>query len=175
MRSTRAWAQFAITFLTVCLPASLCYASVEPELTMAVGRRDYQQTVALLSEGANVNERDEGAEQTPLMRAAQVGDAQIAEALLERGAEVNARDDDGNTALMLAVEKGSTQVAQMLIAWGADPSAHNAAGQTAISLARGKERPTLTRLLRVALTRQNRNRPQQAKLRSAGPSLARNS
>src|ERR1051326_688607 len=87
-----------IVLMLASIPASFCRASVEPELTMAVRNKDLKQVRLLLSEGANVNERDEGMEKTPLMRAVQVGDVAIVQILLAHGAAVNLQDDGGQTA-----------------------------------------------------------------------------
>lgn len=115
---------------------SISFASDEPELTMAVRNQDVTQVQKLLSQGVDVEERDEGIQQTALMRAAQVGDDRIVQILLARHADINARDDAGNTALFYAVERGDTQLARILVSYGADPNMRNAQGNTALTLAR---------------------------------------
>ncbi|HLK61612.1 MAG TPA: ankyrin repeat domain-containing protein, partial [Chthonomonadaceae bacterium] len=126
--------------LALCVPGSVSHAasflSVEPEITMAVRVHDLHHMLSLLAAGANVNERDEGMEQTPLMRAAQVGDATISQVLLDHGAVVNAQDDEGKTALMFAAEKGYTPVVRLLLERGASLDARTAEGATALTLAR---------------------------------------
>ena len=108
-----------IAACALCIPASLCYATVEPELTTAIRHKAVQRVSTLLSEGVNVNERDEGAERTPLMWAAQIGSVSIVQSLLNHGASINARDDFGNTALDLALGKRNTLVAKLLASRGA--------------------------------------------------------
>ncbi len=148
-----------ILLLAVSVPASLCRASVEPELTMAVRNKDLRQVRLLLSEGANVNERDEGMEQTPLMRAVQVGDAAIVQILLAHGAEVNAQDDAGQTALMFAVRKGDTRIARILLEKGADADLPDAAGATARAIARERGQGSLVSLLHHQRAFHSKRRP----------------
>jgi len=137
----RSFSRMSGLLLTLCLAGSWqtqCQASVEPELTMAVGHKDLAQVQSLLSKGVDVNETDEGSEQTPLMRAAQVGDVAITEILLTHGAKVNAQDDFGKTALLFAVEKGATSVVALLLERGAQPAIKDAKGRSALSLAMAK-------------------------------------
>jgi len=108
-----------IAACALCIPASLCYATVEPELTTAIRYKAVLRVSTLLSEGVNVNERDEGAERTPLMWAAQTGSVSIVQSLLNHGASINAKDDFGNTALDFALGKRNTQVAKLLVSRGA--------------------------------------------------------
>ncbi len=103
----------------LCIPASLCYATVEPELTTAVRHKDIQRVATLLSEGVKVDERDEGAEQTPLMWAARTGSLAIVQNLLNHGAAVNAKDDFGATALDIALSKKHAQIVKLLTNQGA--------------------------------------------------------
>lgn len=96
----------------------------------------------------NVPESDLG--WTPLMVAAQKGDAAMTAFLLEVGAEVNVHDEDraGDTALMLAVEKGEYEIAKMLIEHGADPTIPGWMRQTPLDKARERIRmPELYALL----------------------------
>jgi ankyrin repeat protein len=125
-----------IALVALCVPASLCQASVEPELTLAIRQKNVPKVQQLLAGGANVNERDEGDEQTPLMWAVQVKDAALVRILLERGAAVNVQDDFGKTALMFAAEKDDADIIKLLLRHGADVSARTVKGATAADLAR---------------------------------------
>ena len=58
---------------------------------------------------------------TPLMKAADKGDAPAVQALLGKGAVVNARDSYGCTALMRAAYLGQTATVKLLLQQGADP------------------------------------------------------
>ena len=106
-----------------CIAALPCFATVEPELTTAIRHKNVQRVQTLLSEGVNVNERDEGAEMTPLMWAVQSGNITVVQTLLNHGAAVNVKDDNGDTALSIALKKGYTKIAQILTSRGAKPSA----------------------------------------------------
>jgi ankyrin repeat protein len=85
---------------------------------VACGNSEKAQTMtqALVSRGANVNARQGGIEDgfTPLMGAAQSGDAVLVERLLTAGAAANARTGDGKTAADYAREKGHDAVATLL-------------------------------------------------------------
>lgn len=154
----------AVTVIGVSVSAPACQASTESRLAMAVRHKDLPVVLKLLADGDDVNERDEGMEQTPLMRAVQLGDPQIVRALLEHKADVNAQDDEGNTALMLAASQGSARVVQLLLEYGAIPDRRSEGGTTAFSIARSKGHMLIARLIeRAAL--QHRIRPQQLALR----------
>ena len=105
-----------------CICAGPCFATTEPELTTAVRHKEFQHVQTLLSEGVNINERDEGSEQTPLMWAVQTNQIAVVRVLIQRHAQVNLRDDAGNTALSLAREKGFSPIAKLLIENGAKPN-----------------------------------------------------
>ena len=111
-----------------------CFATVESELTSAIRHRDVQRVNTLLSEGVNVNEKDEGPEQTPLMWAVRARSAAMVQGLLRHGAAVNETDAFGNTALSLAIKSGNPQIVRLLQSHGAKNVAASAgarAGQTA--------------------------------------------
>ena len=108
-----------IAILMMATLAPTCSATVEPDLTTAIRANHMQQVGTLLSEGANVNERDEAMEQTPLMWAAQTGRIDMVRMLLGHGAAVNAKDDAGQTALSLAEQKGYRTIAALLVKAGA--------------------------------------------------------
>lgn len=72
------------------------------------------QTLELLQQGASVNARD-NRKFTPLMFAADNGDAQMAELLLKQGADSNAQDNYGHTALMMAAYYGRLSVVATLL------------------------------------------------------------
>jgi ankyrin repeat protein len=158
------------TALALCVPVSVGHAasnlSVEPEITMAVRVHDLHHVLILLAAGADVNERDEGMEQTPLMRAAQVGDAAIAQALLNHGAAVNAQDDEGKTALMFAAERGNTPMVRLLLDRGASLDTRTAEGATAWTLAREQGHRAVLKWLHPARLSPSRLRLQQLTRRS---------
>ena len=139
-----------VTLMLACAPAVMCHASDEPDLTSAVRQKDVTRVRLLLSEGSGVNERDEGAQQTPLMRAAQMGDVTITQTLLAHGADVNAQDDFGHTALMFASEKGNAALVNALLKAGAKSGLRDRAGETALTFARQGRYTAIVRRLTVA-------------------------
>jgi ankyrin repeat protein len=74
---------------------------------------------ALISQGANVNERDIGG-WTPLMSAAREGHAEIVQILLDAKAEVNLQANNGGTALTDASLQGHLDIVKLLLNEGAD-------------------------------------------------------
>ncbi len=81
-----------------------------------------------LLQGADVNEIDVYGF-TPLIEAAIVNNAEIAELLIKNGAEVNRPDVTGRTALHWAVDNNNVQLAKLLLAHKADPNAYTDGGQ----------------------------------------------
>ncbi len=142
-----------VTLALACVPALVCHASDEPELSSAIRQKNIVRVRLLLSEGSGVNDRDEGAQQTPLMRAAQMGDLSIARTLIAYGADVNAQDDEGHTALMFAAEKGSTGMVDALLRAGAKGGLRDRAGETALTFAQRSQHTALAKRLRA--TRQD--------------------
>lgn len=68
---------------------------------------------------------------TPLMKAAEAGDAATAAVLLRHNADVNAVDDIGYTALMAAAFNGHLDVVKVLVSNGADLTIRNDENLTA--------------------------------------------
>lgn len=89
---------------------------------------------ALLEKGADPNLRDQEGE-TPLFRALNNFDPDIAGLLIAAGADVNARDDKSRTPLFYAMENGMSMVVRQLLDVGADPTVKNLEGQTPLSFA----------------------------------------
>ena len=58
----------------------------------------------LISEGADVNAKDDEYGSTPLHNAAANGHKEIAELLITKGADVNAKEEDGGTPLDMAIK-----------------------------------------------------------------------
>ncbi|MDB5661851.1 MAG: ankyrin [Sphingomonas bacterium] len=107
------------------------YASGEGALHIVVKRRDMTWLAFLLAKGANPNVRD-GAGNTPLALAAQLGYADGVQQLLERRASVDLENSSGETPLIIAVHNRDVPTARLLVAAGASPTrADRIAGKSA--------------------------------------------
>ena len=86
---------------------------------------------------------------SPIIEAAQRGDAEAVRSLLAEGADVNTAQGDGMTALHWAAERGRAEVADLLISASADVEATTRIGSyTALHVAsRGGHAPIVMRLL----------------------------
>ncbi len=76
---------------------------------------------------------------TPLMLAAERGDARIAAHLIAKGADVSRRNDIGQTALMIAAKRGHKKIIEQLVLAGADPRAMDNEKRNAIAWATTQE------------------------------------
>ena len=74
----------------------------------------------LVERGADVNAKQDG-HYTPLMSAAEGGNADMVALLLQHGADINATDKHGNTAFWKAVHGTHLEVVKLLVEAGADP------------------------------------------------------
>jgi ankyrin repeat protein len=94
-------------------------------LLEAVKKGNIDQVKQLISEGADVNVKDEYGE-TPLHHAALKGHKDVAELLIAKGVHVDAKDKVGsNTPLGLTTIDGHRDVAELLIDKGADVNAED--------------------------------------------------
>jgi len=73
----------------------------------------------LLAHGAVVDEEDEE-KNTPLLLAAEIGNAEVVRTLLAAGARVSHSNKEGDTALHLAAQEGYENIVEILRAAGAD-------------------------------------------------------
>ena len=86
-----------------------------PEESAKLRKRRIEAARLLLQRGnvGNINAQNEDGE-TLLMRAVNLGEAELVTALLERGADANLSDVLGRTALVLAYEKDQTATQELL-------------------------------------------------------------
>lgn len=86
----------------------------------------------LLDQSTEAMDRKDRQGETPLMRAAWLGNQVLVEALLERGANVGLASLTGGTALHHAYGggKASASLRESLVKSGADPTATDASGKT---------------------------------------------
>ena len=114
--------RYIFLILTLTLLAPGCKKK-PPEPTtalhMAAKKGDVKQIRSLISEGADVNERDLN-EWTPLHEAAHNGKIEAAELLISNGADVNVKEKDGWTPLFLALPSGNKDLIALLLNNGAE-------------------------------------------------------
>ena len=107
-----------------------------PLLSIAV-RAQFPHIVSLLLEaGAEVNRLSLDRGYSPLMDAAQKGDAVIVKLLLDHGADPDLRSKDGQTALIICAGRGDEEMAELLVSSGADPAITDRLGMSAVSYAK---------------------------------------
>ena len=142
--------QYIRTLLCVLITMSVsCYADdLDDQLIKAIQNNDLERCKTLISDGADVNAKNDWHEQTPLHNAAYYGHLKIAELLIKKGAKVNAKDSDGWTPLHKAAYKGHLEVAKLLIEKGADVNAKNKWGWTPLDLVHKSYHPELYKLLK---------------------------
>ncbi len=124
-----------------------------PDCSEDVARAPLDQVRALVeAEGCNGHAWHELVT-TPLMRAAQVGDADLVAYLIEAGAAIDFRAPSGSasvirtTALWLAVEAEHPEVVALLLAAGADPNVESEDGVPALFVAASHHDLDTTRML----------------------------
>lgn len=119
-----------------------------PPLSKAI-EKGHETVVKLLlaTPGINVDARGRFGN-TPLLIAAQDGDATVIELLLAAGAKPNVRNRDGHTPLLYAIMKRREGVVKLLLTAGADPELRNKRGITPLLCAAyAKSRPIMELLL----------------------------
>lgn len=79
---------------------------------------------------AQVEDRGQKNDCTPLMEAASAGHVEIIRLLIQHNADVNAQSSTGNTPLMYACAAGRVDAVKELLAAGANIEDHNENGHT---------------------------------------------
>ena len=106
---------------------------------VAIKRGDIEKAKSLISEGADVNVKD-NAGWTPLHEAAmRYGSRDILELLISNGADINVKAINGSTPLHHAVVYLSQDCVQYLLENGANPKIENGDGKTAHALVSQKK------------------------------------
>ncbi|MHC9537915.1 MAG: ankyrin repeat domain-containing protein [Vulcanimicrobiota bacterium] len=90
---------------------------------------------------------DRGLRWSPLRRALEHDNQEMARILISAGDDVNSRDNSGYTPLHKAAEKGYTEIARMLILKGADVNAKTRKGLTPLCTASMKNATEIMELL----------------------------
>jgi len=97
---------------------------------------DVELAQMLIYAGANVKAMTRLGGYTPLIMAAQVGNAEMIGLLLKSDADAKVATSNGTTPLMLAASAGQADAVRVLLERGADPDAkENARGETALMFA----------------------------------------
>ncbi len=106
---------------------------------------DLEAVQRILAESGGVNAKDRHGN-TPLIRAAALGNDRMVTLLIKAGAHVNARNGEGQTALIAAADysrhpgnlqmEGYETIIERLLEAGADPAIRDHAGRNAYDLAR---------------------------------------
>ncbi len=118
-----------------------------PLISWAVIGGNRQVVRSLLEHGADVNATTNDSS-TPLMIAAERGEASILRFLIAKRAKLNLRNNDGRTALILASKKGRGECVKALLASGADGSIRDNSGETALAHALKEGDQQIVKLLR---------------------------
>lgn len=125
-------------------------------LWLAVRRGDLKSLKAL-SDAGSINAHDEFG-RGALARAAEAGQAEVAEFLIHSGAEVNAADGYGTTPLMIAGRVGHAATVAVLLSAGGDPTLADRGGNTALMhAAAGGDAQSVERLLAAGADIKARN------------------
>ncbi len=124
------------SLLTLGISLALTVANLSgSDIHTAVRGGDLEAVKALIADDTSlVNER-EGRNFTPLHRAINIADSEIARYLIENGADLEARDDDGDTPLHWSAYYNRVVHGELLIASGASVSARNSLDYTPLRAA----------------------------------------
>ena len=101
----------------------------EMNITLAAITNDFAVISELLTNGANVDERDRDG-RTPLMQATINGRIDIMKLFLDSGANPNAQDKGGWSALHFAAHEESAEGVELLVSHGASVDIADAHGNT---------------------------------------------
>jgi ankyrin repeat protein len=100
----------------------------ESWLITAIGGKNINLVKLLLNHGANINEKTEFANVSPLHRSSAIGSRDICQLLITYGADVNAEAKYGQTPLHLATQYGHQDIVELLLDCGANINALDLAG-----------------------------------------------
>jgi len=123
-------------FLEAGFSPSITDLKGTPLLSLAVRAQFPQIASLLIDAGSDVNRISADRGYSPLMDAAQKGDAVIVKMLLEHGADPDLRSKDGQTALIICAGRGDEEMAELLVTHGADPAITDRLGMSAVSYAK---------------------------------------
>jgi ankyrin repeat protein len=133
-----------LTFLLLLMVLALLGCGTS--LGKAVSSGDRSTVIALLDQGADVNETGRS-NFTPLHWAAYYGKDEMAKLLLDRGAKPNVQAGKYGTPLTMAAQYGFTEVVRLLLEKGADPNMADYYGKTPLQLAEARGYSEIIKLL----------------------------
>lgn len=101
-------------------------------LALAISNKDFELVKLLVDKGVDVNKEGSAGyrQRSPLQRALEKGQTDIAEYLISKGADVNWKDCMGESLASDFFRHGDTQMAQFLVDHGADVDSRDAFGDT---------------------------------------------
>ncbi len=115
-------------------------------LNRAISDDDVDAVRELISQGEDVNGKDEG-KVTPLFLAVHQGDIEIVKMLLDAGAKVNVRDDEKQTPLMRLDDDATSEIIELLLRHGAKVNLTDENNNTALILAAQRAKPEIFKAL----------------------------
>ena len=120
-------------FLAVVVASSpaLSDGELDQKLYEAVNSFDASAVASHIAAGADVDSVH-AVGYTPLMRAAEIGQADLVRLLLDGGANPNLRDRNGRSAAEIAIEADSVEVIEALLEGGADFDARDSYDQSLV-------------------------------------------
>jgi ankyrin repeat protein len=122
------------------------YADMSEDLINALNGKRYLMIRNLLSQGANIEEKDSQG-LSPLSLMAKNGNSDMVKLLLQFGANINSIDNRGYTALHYAVDKGFFNIAELLILNGAETNSISNADETPVYISLKNNDIKMTELL----------------------------
>jgi len=91
-------------------------------LHIAILENNVNIIIELINLGANLNMKEEGNKETPLLLACSLGNEKIIQLLVENGAKLDDYDEEGNTGLMLACENEHLNCVKYILTVGVSPN-----------------------------------------------------
>lgn len=123
-------------FLQAGFDPSLCNEHGIPLLSLAVRALHYDMASLLISYGASIDLCAKDRNHSPLMDAAQLGDARLVELLLSKNADPNIKSKCGQTALIFAAARQDEPIVKMLVDHKADWTISDDLGMSALAYAK---------------------------------------
>jgi len=130
-------------FLQAGFDPSLCNEHGIPLLSLAVRALHYDMAHLLISYGASIDLCAKDRNHSPLMDAAQLGDARLVELLLSKNADPNIKSKCGQTALIFAAARQDEPIVKMLVEHKADWTISDDLGMSALAYAKLFHNPTI--------------------------------